>query len=152
MSDEKLVLEERRGAVILLTLNRPDKRNALNGALRCSLLGALDAAARDTAVRVIVLTGAGDKAFVAGADIGEFAERTPLQQRAAMTGRRVFETDPDRARSLAKDVLLLHSVGIRPVLVHGGAGLRFSCRRIVQSLAGDGPSTGGRTSEIVSSN
>jgi enoyl-CoA hydratase len=39
----------------------------------------------------VVVTGAGDKAFVAGADIGEFAERTPIQQRAAMEGRRVFD-------------------------------------------------------------
>jgi enoyl-CoA hydratase len=40
---------------------------------------------------VVVFTGAGDKAFIAGADIGEFAERTPLEQRAVMEGRRVFD-------------------------------------------------------------
>ena len=54
--------------VATLTLNRPDKRNALNSALVTALRAALDAAAADAAVRVIVLTGAG-KVFSAGADL-----------------------------------------------------------------------------------
>lgn len=82
--------------VAVVTLNRPDKRNALNGPLRCSLLGELDAAARDTAIRAIVLTGAGDKAFCAGGDLKEFDEmaRAGRQIPVPMTGpqRNVYET------------------------------------------------------------
>ena len=77
--------------VATITINRPDKRNALNGQVRGEIIAALDALRGNDDARVIVVTGAGDKAFVAGADIGEFAERTPLQQRAVMAERRVFD-------------------------------------------------------------
>jgi enoyl-CoA hydratase len=77
--------------VATVTINRPEKRNALNATVRREVVEALDALRGDDAVRVIILTGAGDKAFIAGADIGEFAERSPVEQRAAMTGRRLFE-------------------------------------------------------------
>jgi len=83
---------EREGAVAILTIDRPEKRNALNAAVRRELSEAVEAAASDPEIRVLVITGAGDRAFVAGADIGEFAERTPLEQRAAMAGRSLFET------------------------------------------------------------
>jgi enoyl-CoA hydratase len=82
---------EREGAVAILTIERPEKRNALNAAVRQELIAALDELNADDGVRVLIFTGAGEKAFIAGADIGEFAERTPLEQRAAMTGRRVFD-------------------------------------------------------------
>ena len=85
------LLLERRGTVVVLTVNRPDKRNALNATVRREIIDALDALRQDDACRVLVLTGAGDKAFVAGADINEFAQRTPLEQRAIMSGRLVFE-------------------------------------------------------------
>ena len=85
------ILVETEGAVATITVNRPDKRNALNSQVRAEVVAALDAVRADDSVRVVVFTGAGDRAFVAGADIGEFAERTPLEQREAMTGRRVFE-------------------------------------------------------------
>jgi enoyl-CoA hydratase len=69
-----LVLEERRGAAVVLTFNRPDKLNALSTPLLHELERRLDQAEGDREVRVVILTGAGDKAFVAGADIGEYAE------------------------------------------------------------------------------
>jgi enoyl-CoA hydratase len=81
-----------------ITINRPEKRNALNAAVRRELVEVLDAWRDDKAVRVVVITGAGDKAFIAGADIGEFAERTPIEQRAAMQGRRVFDEIADYAK------------------------------------------------------
>jgi enoyl-CoA hydratase len=81
-------IEER---VATIVINRPDKRNALNAAVRREVVEALDALREDDGVRVVVITGAGEKAFIAGADINEFAERTPLEQRAAMEGRRLFE-------------------------------------------------------------
>lgn len=82
---------EADGAVATLTIDRPEKRNALNAQVRRELLEALDALEADDDVRILVITGTGEKAFIAGADIGEFAERTPIEQRAAMEGRRVFE-------------------------------------------------------------
>lgn len=83
-----LRIEER---VATIVVNRPEKRNALNSVVRREMVEALDALQNEPEVRVVVITGAGDKAFIAGADIGEFAERTPLEQREAMEGRRVFE-------------------------------------------------------------
>ena len=119
MSDEQLVLQERRGAVSILTINRPDKRNALNGPLRCSLLGALDAAARDTTVRAIVITGAGDKAFVAGADIGEFEGRTPVDQFRVMKQPAIF----DAVERLSKPVI----AAINGFCLGGGMELALAC-------------------------
>jgi enoyl-CoA hydratase len=94
MSYETLRVE-RTGRVATITIDRPEKRNALNAVVRRELVVALDILATDDDMRVVVLTGAGDRAFVAGADIAEFEERTPLQQRASMEGRRVFDVVAD---------------------------------------------------------
>jgi enoyl-CoA hydratase len=67
------VLCERSGGIVKLTLNRPEKLNALNYALLDRLLGLLDAIETDHEARVVILTGSGDRAFSAGADIHEFA-------------------------------------------------------------------------------
>ena len=67
------LLREQRGAVLLLTLNRPEARNAINVALAHALDEALTAADADESVRVVVLTGAEDKAFSAGMDLKAFA-------------------------------------------------------------------------------
>jgi len=64
--------------VATVTLNRPDQRNALNGALLAALVDAIKGARDDEAVRAVVLTGAGDKVFCAGADLGGFAADAPL--------------------------------------------------------------------------
>ncbi|TPI52708.1 crotonase/enoyl-CoA hydratase family protein [Mesorhizobium sp. B3-1-3] len=68
-----LVLSETRDGVVILTLNRPDKLNALNYALIDRLLSLLDLIETDDGVRAVILTGAGERAFSAGADIREFA-------------------------------------------------------------------------------
>jgi enoyl-CoA hydratase len=91
MSEEQLVLVERRGRVSVLTLNRPEKRNALNAPLRLAILDALDNAWKDADTRAIVFTGAGDKAFVAGADIAEFEGRTPVDQFRIMEGASIYD-------------------------------------------------------------
>jgi enoyl-CoA hydratase len=70
-------------------------------------------------VRVLVLTGEGEKAFVAGADIGEFAERTPLEQRAVMTGRRVF----DEIAAYPKPIVAM----INGFALGGGCELALAC-------------------------
>jgi len=63
------------GAVAVVTINNPGKRNALTGEIRAALPGLLAALQADGDVRAVVLTGAGDKAFASGADISEFGER-----------------------------------------------------------------------------
>ena len=81
MSD--LVLSETRGAVALLTFNRPSKLNALSYPLIDRLMAMLDRIEDDDSVRAVVLTGAGDRAFSAGADIAEFSESVNLGPDAA---------------------------------------------------------------------
>ena len=88
MSDN--VLTESRGPVALVTINRPDKLNALNIAIRRELAETLDRLREDANTRVVVMTGAGEKAFVAGADIAEFEGRTALDQREVMRARSIF--------------------------------------------------------------
>ena len=74
----KLILKEERNNVALLILNRPEKLNALNYALIDCLLELLDKIEDDVNIRAVILTGAGDKAFSAGADIHEFSESIKL--------------------------------------------------------------------------
>lgn len=75
-TDLIFLITEDRGAVRVLTMNRPEKRNALNTALTQALLDALRAADADEAVGCVVLTGAG-QGFCAGADLAEFKNLTP---------------------------------------------------------------------------
>ena len=81
MEDPKQILVERDGHVARVTINRPSRRNALSFAAWQSLAAAFDNLAADPGVRVVVLTGAGERAFCAGNDISEFAEKrsTPEQ-------------------------------------------------------------------------
>jgi len=76
--------------VAVVTINRPDKRNALNQATRDEILKVFDDLSAAEA-RVVVVTGAGEKAFIAGADISEFEGRTALSQRDVMKLRRIFD-------------------------------------------------------------
>src|SRR5215211_1284534 len=74
---EELLYDVKDG-VARVTLNRPDQRNALNAALLSALVDAMKTARDDDAVRAVVLTGAGEKVFCAGADLGGFAAEAPL--------------------------------------------------------------------------
>lgn len=105
--------------VATITINRPEKRNALNAAVRAELIAALDRLCDDADVRVVILTGAGDRAFVAGADITEFAERSPLEQRAAMSGRRVF----DEVAAFPKPTIAM----VNGYALGGGCELALAC-------------------------
>jgi enoyl-CoA hydratase len=84
------LLVERRERVAIITINRPDKRNALNIKTREEGAALLEELRSDASVGVVVITGAGDKAFIAGADIAEFAGRTAMMQREVMTARSLF--------------------------------------------------------------
>ena len=98
------LLIEDRGGVRILTLNRPDKRNALNHALTQCLLAALHDAEADDAVRSIVLTGAGP-AFCAGADLTEFKDLTPDKAHRRKIFRRLSIPVPVVRRSSNRDLL-----------------------------------------------
>ncbi len=80
MSD--VVRVSREGAVVTVTLNRPEKLNALDAELLGALGAAFDSLVRDPSVRVAILTGAGDKAFAAGADIAAMAKMSPVEAKA----------------------------------------------------------------------
>ncbi|GAA2333130.1 enoyl-CoA hydratase/isomerase family protein [Streptomyces kunmingensis] len=113
-----VLLVEDRGPVRVLTLNRPDKLNALNTDLTRALSDALAAADKDPDVRAVALTGAG-RAFCAGADLDEFSELTPdrpdaVLERAALTAR--LQT---QMQQMGTPVVS----AVRGAAVGGGAGL-----------------------------
>ena len=123
VSDENLLLTEDRGAIRIVTMNRPDKLNALNTALTQQLLDALLAADADDDIRAVVLTGAG-RGFCAGADLSEFKHLTParsgaVEARADLTCRLQMA-----AQKMAKPVV---------AAVHGAAGLAIGCDMVVVS-------------------
>jgi enoyl-CoA hydratase len=72
MAGKNAVLLEKHDRIATVTVNRPDKLNALNAEVRVGIAMALEQLRQDDEVRVAIMTGAGDKAFIAGADIGEF--------------------------------------------------------------------------------
>jgi enoyl-CoA hydratase len=82
MSYINILLEQPDTGLYLLTLNRPRALNALNAATLGEIAAAVEEVRADEAARVLLLTGAGDKAFVAGADIAEMQSHTPEQARA----------------------------------------------------------------------
>ena len=98
MDDPKQILLERDGHVARVTINRPEHRNALSFAAWQSLAAAFDNLAADRDVRVVVLTGAGERAFCAGADISEFAEKRSTAQQVE-----VYDAAFSRAFQVIRD-------------------------------------------------
>jgi enoyl-CoA hydratase len=128
MSEENVVRYETRGRVAIVTINRPEKRNALDGQVRCAFLGAIDRARRDENVRSVIVTGAGEKAFIAGADIGEFEGRSPVDQWRVMKAPTIF----DAVERLPKPVI----AAINGYCLGGGMELALACDiRIASSSA-----------------
>ena len=121
------LLVERRGRVALITINRPEKRNALNIQTRAEGAAALDDLRDDESVGVVVFTGAGDKAFIAGADIAEFAGRTALTQRDVMLGRSLFTA----IDSFPKPVIAM----VNGYCLGGGCELALACDLRIASEA-----------------
>jgi enoyl-CoA hydratase len=92
MTDTKdLVLCAIADRVAVVTINRADKLNALDGPTRQRFLDVMNQLRADDDVRVVVVTGAGDKAFVAGADVGEFEGRTAIDQYRLMNEPTIFD-------------------------------------------------------------
>jgi enoyl-CoA hydratase len=117
---DPVVLCEDRGAVRVLTVNRPDKLNALDGAALDALDAAFGAAGADPAIRVVVLTGAGPKAFVAGADIAEMNTLSPAQGRDfALRGQRMMRN----VETLPKPVIAM----VNGFALGGGLELAMCC-------------------------
>jgi enoyl-CoA hydratase/carnithine racemase len=75
---ELAVLTERRGNVLVITINRPEARNCVNGAVSIGVGDALQEGQDDADVRAVVITGAGDKSFCAGADLKAISRRDNL--------------------------------------------------------------------------
>ncbi len=122
------ILLERRGRIALITINRPDKLNALNIKTREEMANALDELRNDQEIRVVVITGAGEKSFVAGADINEFAGRTAVQQRAVMKAKSIFTA----AEDFPKPLIAM----INGFCLGGGCELALSCDiRVASEIA-----------------
>jgi len=92
MSNYETITVEQEGKVAILTINRPDKLNALSSTVHIEGVKALDELRTDETVRVVVITGSGEKSFIAGADISEFEGKTPVTQRATFQERTLFNT------------------------------------------------------------
>ena len=98
MSEYKYLQVEQSDGIAVVTVNRPDKLNALNAATTAEIRGAFEMLRKDHGVRGIILTGSGEKAFIAGADIGELSQMTPLSgveiSRMGQDTLRIIETMP----------------------------------------------------------
>jgi enoyl-CoA hydratase len=81
MSNYETITVEKREQVAFLTINRSDKLNALNKQVHAEGVSALEELRKDETIRVVIITGAGEKSFIAGADISEFGGQTPVSQR-----------------------------------------------------------------------
>ncbi len=92
MNNYETILIEKKDGVAVLTINRPDKLNALNSKVHTEGVAALDLLRKDEDVRVVVITGTGEKSFIAGADISEFAGQTPVSQRSVFQEKTLFNS------------------------------------------------------------
>jgi enoyl-CoA hydratase/carnithine racemase len=114
------LLVDRDGAVAVITINRPDKRNALNNETIDELRRAILALKHDDGVRAVIITGAGDKAFIAGADINELAVQTPVGGREhSHRGQHVLNL----IETMGKPVV----AAINGVALGGGCELAMAC-------------------------
>src|SRR5690349_20691719 len=122
MTFENLLIDRTGGAhdVAVITINRPQVLNALNSQTLDDLRHAAVMIAHDEAVKAVIVTGAGDEAFVAGADINELARLTPPSGRQhALAGQHVF----DLIENMGKPVI----AAINAYALGGGCQLAMAC-------------------------
>src|SRR5262245_44018041 len=111
---------EKRGAIAYVTVNRPKVLNALNTPTWKDLQAAFEDARKDVAVRGVILTGAGDKAFIAGADIGELAHASAIvAEQSSRSGQEVL----DLVENLGKPVI----AAINGFALGGGCETAMAC-------------------------
>ena len=114
------LLYEVRDSIAFVTINRPKVRNALNAQTIAELRQAFGEAKSDPAVRVVILTGSGEKAFVSGADINELAVQTPVEgQEYALSGQETFNF----IEELPKPVI----AAVNGYALGGGCELAMAC-------------------------
>jgi enoyl-CoA hydratase/carnithine racemase len=110
----------KKDSIAYITVNRPEVRNALNSETMSELGTAFDTAGNDDEVRVVILTGSGDKAFVAGADINELSRLTGIAAREySLAGQAVF----DSIGQLGKPVI----AAVNGYALGGGCELAMAC-------------------------
>jgi enoyl-CoA hydratase len=120
MSDS-LILQQKFDGILTITIQRPQALNALNAGIIAALADAIDVAQTDGEVRTIVLTGSGDKAFVAGADIKEFADFSGKEGKAlAKQGQEILFNRIERS---AKPVI----AAVNGFALGGGLELALAC-------------------------
>lgn len=119
MSNYETITVEKRGRVGVLTINRPDKLNALGAKVHEEGVAALEEFKKDDEVRVVVITGTGEKSFIAGADISEFEGKTPVTQRATFNEKTLFNS----VDSFPKPVIAM----INGFCLGGGNELALAC-------------------------
>ncbi|MDF1529600.1 MAG: enoyl-CoA hydratase-related protein [Sedimenticola sp.] len=126
MSYENILLDQVEPGIFLLTINRPRSFNSLNSATLDEIYTAGEALASSADARVLLITGAGEKAFVAGADIPEMKEKTALEgQVFSQKGMRAFR----RLETLAIPVIAV----VNGYCLGGGCELAMSCDWIIAS-------------------
>src|SRR6266436_7402026 len=114
------VIYDKKGSIAYVTLNRPKVMNALNKATISELRAAFEDARDDSSVRGVILTGSGEKAFAAGADIGEVANNTAVEAEEAT---RRGQALTDLIENLGKPVI----AAVSGFALGGGCELAMAC-------------------------
>lgn len=117
------IIYEKSGSAAWITLNRPEVLNAQSDELRAEVVQALERAGLDDEVHVVVITGAGEKAFSAGADISQFPTRYPVDVVTAKARRRPYET----IREMPKPVI----AAVNGLALGGGCELVLACDIVI---------------------
>src|SRR3954470_20172037 len=118
---EKLIARKENG-IGWIIFNNPAKRNAMSMDMYEAMTAALEDYSRDPAVRVVILKGAGDKAFVSGADISEFKEK-----RATAESTEIYHAASERAAKTLRDCPKPTIAMIRGFCMGGGMGTAVNC-------------------------
>ncbi len=121
------IIYEKKDSLAWITLNRPEAMNAQNDTMRAELVQVLEDCRDDDNVQVIVITGAGEKAFSAGADISEFPKRTPADVLRRKGTKRALEL----LREIPKPVIAM----VNGYALGGGCELAMACDIIIASEA-----------------
>ncbi len=125
MAPQNLLVQKKEHYAIV-TINRPDKLNALNNLTVAELYEVMKALANDDSIRAIILTGSGEKAFVAGADISEISQKDEISgELFALKGQRVFRF----IEQMAKPVI----AAVNGYALGGGCELAMACHLRISS-------------------